>query len=168
MVYDNTLCSNRVFVPQRIEQRSFVLRPLTTVDVDKDYAEVMSSKASLRQIFREDDDWHAEQMTLQENKRDLERHQADFEQRHGFTYTVETPAGDACIGCVYIYPAPCGDYDARVYYWVRDSVKAQGVEAALGAFLRQWIREVWPFQQPVFPGRDVSWQAWNTLNNSAS
>ncbi len=155
-------------VPQRIEQASFVLRPLTTADVEKDYEAVMSSKDSLRQIFRENGEWPAEHMTLQDNYRDLERHQTDCEQRQGFTYTVETPEGDTCLGCVYIYPCQRGDYDAQVYYWVRDSVKAQGVEAALDAFLRQWLREAWPFEQPVFPGRDVSWRAWEALKNRAA
>jgi hypothetical protein len=155
-------------VPQRIEQASFVLRPLTTADVEKDYEAVMSSKDSLRQIFRENGEWPAEHMTLQDNYRDLERHQTDFEQRQGFTYTVETPESDTCLGCVYIYPCQRGDYDAQVYYWVRDSVKAQGVETALDAFLRQWLREAWPFEQPVFPGRDVSWRAWGALKNRAA
>jgi hypothetical protein len=154
-------------VPQRVEQGSYVLRPLTTADVELDYDAVMSSKASLRQIFREHDDWPAETMTLEENYRDLERHQTDFDQRQGFTYTVTTPAGDRCLGCVYLYPCQRGGYDAQVYYWVRDSVKAQGIEAELDAFLRQWLRQVWPFQRPVFPGRDVSWLAWEALKNSA-
>ena len=150
-------------VPQRIEQATYVLRPLTTADVEKDYAAVMSSKESLRHIFREHGAWPAEQMTVQENYHDLARHQTEFEQRQGFTYTMETPAGDECLGCVYIYPCQRGDYDAQVYYWVRDSVKAHGVEAALDAFLRHWLREQWPFAHPVFPGRDVAWRDWEAL-----
>jgi Acetyltransferase (GNAT) domain len=152
-------------VPQQIDQTTYRLRPLTTAEVEKDYEAVMSSKQSLRQIFGENDDWPADAMTIEENYRDLERHQTDFEQRRGFTYTVETPAGDLCLGCVYIYPCDRDDYDARVYYWVRDSAKAQGIEAQVGAFLRQWLREVWLFQQPVFPGREVSWREWEALKN---
>ena len=152
-------------VPQRIEQPNYVLRPLTTADVEKDYDAVMSSKESLRQIFSAHSDWPAEQMTLQDNYRDLERHQRDFEQRQGFTYTVETPAGDRCLGCVYIYPCQRGDYDAQVFYWVRDSVKAHGIEAELGAFLRQWLPAAWPLQHPIFPGRDISWPVWEALKS---
>lgn len=155
-------------VPQRIEQPTYVLRPLTIADVEKDYEAVMSSTQSLRQIFGENNTWPDEQMTLHENERDLQRHQTDFEQRRGFTYTVETPEGSSCLGCVYIYPSDRGDYDARVYYWVRDGVKAQGAEAQLGSFLRQWLQEEWPFRHPVFPGRDVSWQEWEALKHSTS
>jgi hypothetical protein len=155
-------------VPQHIEQPTYVLRPLTTAEVAKDYAAVMSSRQSLRQIFGNNDNWPAEQMTLEENYRDLERHQNDFEQRRGFTYTVETATGDECLGCVYIYPCKRGTYDAEVYYWVRDSAKAQGLEAELGTFVRSWLREVWPFGQPVFPGRDIAWEAWEALKNTAN
>ena len=42
-------------VPQRVEQATYLLRPLTTADVEQDYAAVMSSKESLRRIFHEYD-----------------------------------------------------------------------------------------------------------------
>jgi hypothetical protein len=156
-------------VPLHIEQAKYVLRPLTTDDVEKDYDAVMSSRESLRHIFLENDvEWPADTMTLQDNLRDLERHQKDFEQRSGFTYTMETPDAKLCLGCVYIYPCLRGGYDAQVHYWVRDNVKAQGLEKELGAFLRQWLRDVWPFQHPVFPGRDITWRDWEALKNSAS
>ena len=155
-------------VPQRIEQPNYILRPLTTADVERDYEAVMSSKQSLRQIFGQNGNWPDEHMTLEENERDLARHQTDFEQRQGFTYTVETPEGDSCLGCVYIYPCDQSAHDAHVYYWVRDSVKAQRLEAELGAFLHQWLQEVWPFRRPVFPGRDISWQEWQALKNGAA
>lgn len=156
-------------VPQRVEQANYVLRPLTTKDVEHDYDAVMSSKESLRRVFREHDtEWPADDMTLEDNYCDLEHHQKDFEQRSGFTYTMETPDGQRCLGCVYIYPCQSGGYDAQVYYWVRDSVKAQGLEAELGAFLRRWLRDVWPFQRPAFPGRDISWQDWEVLKGTVS
>ena len=154
-------------VPQRIERERFVLRPLTIDDVENDYDAVMSSRGSLRHIFRENDDWPAEGMTLQDNHRDLERHQTDFEQRNGFTYTVETPDGRICLGCAYIYPSRKEGYDAQVHFWVRDSVKAQGLEDELGAFLRRWLNDVWPFRKPALPGRDVPWNVWDALNSAS-
>lgn len=141
----------------------FVLRPLTTGDVENDYEAVMSSRVSLRRIFRADDDWPADGMTLQENLRDLARHQADFEGRTGFTYTVETPDGRRCLGCVYLYPSPKEGFDARVHYWVRDDAKAEGLEEGLGTFLRGWLRDAWPFLNPAFPGRDIPWPEWEAL-----
>ena len=153
-------------VPRRIEQANYILRPLTTDDVENDYAAVMSSRESLRHIFHENDaEWPADTMTLQDNYRDLKRHQEDFQQRRGFTYTMETPDGRRCLGCLYIYPCRRGRYDAQVHYWVRDREKARGLEEELGAFLRRWLNEAWPFKSPVFPGRDLSWEDWNALQS---
>ncbi len=155
-------------VPTRVEREGYVLRPLTTRDVDKDYEAVMSSRESLRHVFAEyDAEWPADDMTLEDNYRDLARHQHDFETRSGFTYTMEVPDGSRCLGCVYIYPCHRGPYDARVHYWVRDREKAQGLEEVLGAFLHQWLADVWPFRRPVFPGRDLSWQAWEALKETS-
>ena len=160
--------SDEYVVPQRIEQAKYVLRPLTVADVENDYDAVMSSKESLRHIFCADDaEWPADTMSMQDNYRDLEQHQKDFEERDGFTYTMESPDASRCLGCVYIYPCQRGEYDAQVHYWVRDSVKAQGLEAELGSFVRQWLQDAWPFRHPVFPGRDVTWQDWEALPRHA-
>lgn len=149
-------------VPLRLEQPSYVLRPLTTDDAERDYDAVMSSRESLRHVFHENDpEWPADTMTLQDNRRDLRRHQEDFGKRAGFTYTVETPDGRRCLGCVYIYPCDRGVHDARVHYWVRDGEKARGLDKELGRVLRRWLKEAWPFRRPVFPGRDVPWPEWN-------
>ena len=60
-------------------------------------------------------------MTLEENRRDLERHADDFVARTGFTYTVLDPATREVVGCVYIYPDKDGNSDASVRSWVRAS-----------------------------------------------
>jgi len=43
-------------VLEKIETADFILRKLTTKDVEQDYEAVMSSRESLRQIFAKDDD----------------------------------------------------------------------------------------------------------------
>lgn len=149
-------------VPLGVEGAGFVVRKLTAGDVERDFEAVMSSRVSLRRIFRADDDWPADGMTLQDNLADLERHEGDFVGRVGFTYSVVDPAGVICLGCVYIYPALTEQYDAEVYYWVRDSVKEAGLEERLGDFVRGWLARVWPFERVVFPGRGLSWAEWET------
>mgnify|MGYP001564526724 CR=1 FL=1 len=153
-------------VPLRVEQAGYTLSPLTTAHVDKDYEAVMSSRESLRHIFCEyDTTWPKGSMTLTDNYRDLARHQQEFDERQAFAYTMETPDGQSCIGCVYIYPCQRGNYDAQVYYWVIDRVKPDGLEADLDEFLHRWLKETWPFELPVFPGRGISWQEWEGLNH---
>jgi hypothetical protein len=51
-------------------------------------------------------------------------------------------------------------HDAEIHYWVRDSVKIEGIEDELGAFVHQWIQHEWPFQNPAYPGRDIPWKQW--------
>src|SRR5215471_8800367 len=53
------------------------------------------------------------EMSLAENLGDLERHERDFAERRGFTYTVLSTATGEVIGCVYIYPPPGEDQDGR-------------------------------------------------------
>ncbi|MFC1851731.1 GNAT family N-acetyltransferase [candidate division CSSED10-310 bacterium] len=154
-------------IPLRIETPDFILRKLTTADVEQDFEAVMSSKESLRQIFCAHDDWPADHMTLQDNYNDLKEHEDEFDQRAGFAYTVVTVDEHACLGCVYIYPWFGNRFDARVYYWVRDSEKARGLDEKLGDFLRHWLQEAWPINDPVFPGRDMSWEEWEAFTQTS-
>jgi hypothetical protein len=87
-------------------------------------------------------------MTLEENRRDLERHADDFAARRGFTYTVIDPETREVIGCVYIYPDKDGGSDAAVSSWVRAS------RAELDGDVRQavsrWLVERWPFERTAY------------------
>ena len=56
-------------------------------------------------------------MTLDQNRDDLIRHQRDFADRRGFTYTVLDLDGTV-IGCVYIYPLKGVPHAAYVSSWV--------------------------------------------------
>jgi hypothetical protein len=70
--------------PQKIVQAHFILHPLTTKEVEKDYDAVMSSRESLRHIFYENSaGWPEEDMKLEDNYRDLEKHQQDFKNAKG-------------------------------------------------------------------------------------
>jgi hypothetical protein len=81
-------------------------------------------------------------MSLDENRRDLERHRDDFTHRRGFTYTVLDPQGDV-VGCVYLYPSTDGRSDVVVQSWVRAS-RAE-LDRPLDEAVRAWLHDVWPF-----------------------
>ena len=89
-----------------------------------------------------DGSWPRE-MTLDENRDDLQGHADDFRKRTGFTYTVLDPAGRDVIGCVYIYPLPDGDSDARTLSWVRTS--HAHLDAPLRRAVSDWLESDWPF-----------------------
>ena len=89
-----------------------------------------------------DGSWPRE-MTRDENRADLQRHADDFRNRKGFTYTVLDPVSRDVIGCVYIYPRPDSDSDARVRSWVRAS-HAQ-LDTPLWRAVSGWLGSEWPF-----------------------
>ena len=155
-------------VPEKIEADRFVLRKLTPDDAVKDYDAVMSSRESLRHVFCESGTWPADDMTLEENIRDLRMHQDEFDRRVAFAYTVVSPDNGQCLGCVYLYPWSGPVYDARVFYWVRDTEREAGLDEVLGQFLRDWLSKDWPIERPVFPGRDMDWAVWAAFEEAAN
>jgi len=78
-----------------------------------------------------------------ENRGDLQRHADDFRNRTGFTYTVLDPTSRDVIGCVYIYPLPDSDHDARALSWVRASDAR--LDTALWRAVSEWLASEWPF-----------------------
>ena len=146
--------------PYRKKHSKFSLRKLTVDEVKKDYEAVMSSRESLRQVFCENDDWPSDNMTIEENYMDLLEHQEEFDNNIGFAYTVVTPDDSRCIGCLYIYPFSHGVYDCRIFYWLVDDMADQ-LDSQFRDFIDKWIPVAFGFENPIFPGRDMSHSEWN-------
>ena len=88
------------------------------------------------------------EMSLDDNRRDLERHARDFTDRKGFTYTV-LDRDDDVVGCVYIYPSTDDVHDARIQSWLRQSHAAH--EETFRQGVADWlVSEAWPFEQPLY------------------
>jgi hypothetical protein len=90
-------------------------------------------------------------MTPDENRAGLRRHADDFRKRTGFTYTVLDPVNRDVIGCVYIYPARDGDYDARALSWVRKS--HEHLDAPIWRAVTEWLGSDWPFSAVEYAQR---------------
>jgi hypothetical protein len=130
--------------PRQLVVDGFTLEPLDPAHNDADYAAWTSSMEHIQASPGwAETDWPHE-MTLEENRGDLERHAEDFAARRGFTYTVLAPADGDVIGCVYIYPAGDGEHDASVRSWVRAD-RAE-LDAPLRHTVRTWLRDAWAFQ----------------------
>eukprot|EP00756_Hemistasia_phaeocysticola_P060284 Hpha_TRINITY_DN3900_c0_g1::TRINITY_DN3900_c0_g1_i1::g.18079::m.18079 len=153
------------FVPPReasLGGGRFALSPLRPEVAEADLAAVRSCPSRLRHIFARDDSWPHDGITLEENKVDLSRHAAEFEQGLAFAYTVFDAEGKECIGSVYVNPATKSGHDAECIYWLREEAAAQ--EDELGAMLRTWLGEQWPFKAVIFPGRgECSWDKFEAL-----
>ena len=121
-----------------------MLAPLGAYPNEADYAAWTSSMEHIHATPGWEKSKWPREMTLDDNRRDLERHAGDFERREGFTYTVlDRESGDV-VGCVYIYPAKGDDCDAVVLSWVRASSAELDVE--LWRAVSGWLEQCWPFE----------------------
>ena len=122
-------------VPRTLVDERFVLEPLGPEHNEDDYAAWTSSVEHIRATPGFAGwSWPGE-LTLEENRRDLERHAADFAARTGFTYTVLEPQTRQVIGCVYIYPD-------GVRSWVR--ADRSDLDGPLREAVAAWLDADWP------------------------
>ncbi|HEY8631122.1 MAG TPA: hypothetical protein VIL73_11380 [Gaiellaceae bacterium] len=140
-------------VPLRLETPQFRLEPLGPEHNDADYRAWSSSMEHIHATPGWEESSWPRDMTLEENRADLQRHADDFENRSGFTYTVLDPDGDV-VGCVYIYPASAAPQDARVLSWVRAS--RADLDAPLWQAVSDWLAAEWPFENVDYAPRNVS------------
>jgi hypothetical protein len=136
--------------PRGLSDPRFVLEPLGPQHNERDYAAWTSSMEHIRATPGFIDSSWPHPMTLEENRGDLERHQQDFVDRTGFTYTVLDPGDGDVIGCLYIYP-PKDVPGARVSSWVRAD-RAE-LDEPLAEAVAGWLRASWPFAQVRYLGR---------------
>jgi hypothetical protein len=140
-------------VPLRLETPQFRLEPLGPQHNDADYAAWSSSMDHIHATPGWKESSWPRDMTLQENRADLQRHADDFDNRSGFTYTALGPNGDV-VGCVYIYPSPDDRHDARVESWVTAS-RAE-LDGPLWQAVSDWLAAEWPFEQVDYAPRNAS------------
>jgi RimJ/RimL family protein N-acetyltransferase len=139
-------------VPPMLETERFRLRMLSVDDVELDYEAVIESRELLHAMYG--GPWPREGFTLEENLRDLERHQQEFLDRKAFAYTVVSLDESRVLGCLYINPARRTDADAQVRMWVRQSEYDKGLDAVLFQAVRDWLASAWPFASVAYPGRE--------------
>jgi hypothetical protein len=150
-------------VPTGAATEAFSLRPLQFGDAASDYEAWQSSIDDLQGIFGPTSTWPTAEMTLEDNAIDLAWHQREHETASSFAYTVFDSGNERCLGCVYISPSRKVHFDAVVFYWVRVSEMETGLECSLREFLNQWLADAWPFSAIAYPGRDLSWPAFDAL-----
>ena len=134
--------------PAALAAGSFRLEPLGPEHNERDYAAWTSSLDHIRRSTGWEGSRWPREMSLDENRGDLERHARDFEQRSGFTYTVLDPDDDV-VGCVYIYPSKDGVHDALATSWVRAS--RSELDGDLREAVTAWLTsDAWPFARPRY------------------
>ena len=139
------------------------LRPIRAGDVTLDYPAVMGSRERLWSIYGEAWGWPPADMTAEEDREDLARHEAEILAHESFNYALFDSAESTLIGCVYIDPPEKAGADAEISWWVRDEHVGSAVEAALNALVPGWIAGTWPFVAPRYIGVDLTWPEWLAL-----
>lgn len=139
--------------PTSLATDRFRLEPLGPRHNDADHAAWMSSIDHIRSTpGYPDGSWPPHDgMTLEANRADLTRHEADFADRKGFTFTVLDPADDRVIGCVYLYPPDTEEHDVSVQSWV--TADRADLDGPLADAVAAWIAVDWPWERPDRYGR---------------
>ena len=144
--------------PDRVElPTGHHLRPIRAEDAEIDLPAVRGSRERLWAMYGEAWGWPPEQMSLEQDREDLAHHEDEARRQVAFNYALLDAAETELVGCCYLDPATRAGYDVEVSWWVRDEYVGSPVEAALDAFLPDWIAGVWPFRQPAYVGRRISW-----------
>lgn len=141
-------------VPQSLETDKFRLRPLTALDVDKDYEAVMSSLDHLQGFFGERSKWPSRDLTKEKDLEDLKWHQKEFQERSSFAYTVVSLDEKEVLGCVYIFSSRKEGFEVDIFAWVRKSEFDKGLDPILFETVKDWIKQKWPFKNIRYPGRE--------------
>ncbi len=159
MLYTRTLVAEDFAVPEILETSRYRLRKLTIADLDADFEAVTSSEDHLRGVFGDGNTWPAG-LTRERDLADLGWHETEFDLRTSFTYTVMSLDESLCLGAVYIYPSRAPAYEACCTMWVRASMIAERLDEELYQNVRIWLAENWPFDNVAYPGREMSWDAF--------
>ena len=148
-------------IPSELLTKHFKLRMLSIDDVEKDFEAVTSSTERLSEVWP-DSGWPTG-LTLRQNLIDLGWHEKEFENRTSFAYTMVATDDFKVLGCVYFYPTAKVGYDAEVFSWVRESEAAPALDKDLFEVVQRWLASDWPFENPAYPGRTISWEQWDSL-----
>jgi len=137
--------------PHRLTAPAMELEPLGPQHNERDYAAWTSSMEHIRATPGFVGGKWPHEMTIAENRADLERHARDFAERRGFTYTVRDPRDGDVIGCVYIYPLKGTTDVAHVSSWVR--ADRADLDLPLHRAVTEWLARDWPFPRFEYAAR---------------
>jgi hypothetical protein len=140
--------------PDRVElSTGHHLRPIREADVAIDYPAVMGSRSRLWETYGALWGWPPADMSFDDDRRDLARHEAEIAARESFNYAVLDAGETALLGCVYIDPPdssspPCTE--AVVSWWVADDAVGTDLERILHGFVPGWLAETWAFRSVLY------------------
>ena len=139
------------------------LRPIRESDIEIDYPAVMDNRDYLFSIFGAAWGWPAADTSWEDDKAELARHERENLAHLSFNYAILDPAESRLYGCIYIDPPERVGSDADISWWVVPDADIRTPRRRCVEFVPAWIAKAWPFTQPRFIGRDLSWDEWIAL-----
>jgi hypothetical protein len=142
--------------PERVDlDTGHHLRPIRADDVEIDYPAVMGSRERLWAKYGEAWGWPPAHMSLEADREDLARHEAEIAAHKTFNYAILDASESELLGCVYIDPphvesGAADGCDAVVSWWVVDRAVGGDLEHELERFLPGWLAEAWGFSSVHF------------------
>lgn len=134
-------------VPIIYKTEDFTIWKLTVLDLQKDYDAVMEAKDHIHELYSKEyiNGWPEDTLTLEEDEKDLKRHEREFNERVAFAYTVFDFENKNCLGCIYIEPS--NSHDVKITMWTRNVI----TDELLYRTVKKWIENDWPFKNTCYP-----------------
>jgi len=147
------------------------LRPVRASDVDLDMRAVLGSQERLWALYGGVWGWPPADLTVELHREDLARYEAETERGLSFHYALFDAGETDLMGRLTIEPSkiepskiepskiepskpesgePSTVATADVSWWVVDWLVGGPIEAALDAFVPEWISTAWPFDSPSY------------------
>lgn len=136
--------------PHLIETDRMRLEPLAPRFNELDYAAAQGSREHLQTTLQWGG-WPSAEMTPADNMEDLERHWGEFEEHEAYAYSVLAPAGEPCIGCVYLNPMRQEPRGIAMAFWVTEDQLALDLDRHLVKTMLDRIERSWPVDVVVLP-----------------
>ncbi len=149
----------------------YLLRVLGPAFADQDFSAVTASSEVIRNVFGPENDWPSKEITFEENKADLYRHEREFNEGKAFAYSLLDHKEERYFGCLYLKPIKSKTgldqrhtrFDAQAYLWL--SVLQQDLDETLvQAQLSAWFASDWNLPRVAWPGHDPNWNEWKSLS----
>ncbi|MFH7525106.1 hypothetical protein AB2J22_10875 [Aeromonas sp. A5] len=149
----------RFRVPKAYRTPRFLLLPATLGQAAVEFVAILREREQLHQLFRPNDAWPSVNFSLSQHEGDLEWQQSEFLAKRSFAYGLWSPDREPEFwGGVYLYPSVLPEVEVELFFW--KVAEAPLSDAELEAELRNWLAQVWRWQHPRLPGREIPWSEW--------
>lgn len=153
------------------------LKMLNPEFADVDFEAVMASADAIRHLFGATHEWPATDMTFEQNKADLARHEREFDEKKAFAYALLDASGEQYLGCLYLEPlnlaphpkkatnATTRHVQIQAFIWISSKYPNTPL-APIMTEVNAWLAAYFDPDTIAWPGRVESWDDWDIYQKS--